>query len=101
MDTVEFMQQKIKEAHQIMKKVKVYLDEHTLQDHEGITIDYILFITILVARIGSLISVNAVLMIIAWFFPKPAVFLYLTLPIISFFKPEKKKTFDSKKENSD
>ena len=61
----------------------------------------VLFITILVARIGSLISVNAVLMIIAWFFPKPAVFLYLTLPIISFFKPEKKKTFDSKRETSD
>lgn len=40
MDTVEFMQQKIKEAHQIMKKVKVYLDEHTLKNHEGITIDY-------------------------------------------------------------
>lgn len=40
MDTVEFMQMKIKEAHQIMKKVKEYMDEHTLKDHEGITIDY-------------------------------------------------------------
>ena len=40
MDTVEFMQNKIKEAHQIMKKVKEYMDEHTLKNHEGITIDY-------------------------------------------------------------
>ncbi len=40
MDTVEFMQKKIKEAHQIMKRVKEYMDEHTLKNHEGLTIDY-------------------------------------------------------------
>ncbi len=40
MDTVEFMQKKIKEAHQVMKKVKEYLDEHTIKNHEGITLDY-------------------------------------------------------------
>ena len=50
----------------------------------------VLFITIIAARIGSLIIVNAVLMILAWFFPRPAMLLYLTLPILSFFKPENK-----------
>ena len=49
-----------------------------------------LFITIIVARIGSLIIINAILMILAWFFPRPAMLLYLTLPILSFFKPENK-----------
>ena len=50
----------------------------------------VLFITIIAARIGSLIIVNAILMILAWFFPRPAMLLYLTLPILSFFKPENK-----------
>lgn len=40
MDTVEFMQNKIREAHQIMKKVKEYMADNTFKNHDGIQIDY-------------------------------------------------------------
>ena len=40
MDTVQFMQSKIKEAHLVMKKVKEYLDNNTLKNHEGVSLDY-------------------------------------------------------------
>lgn len=47
-----------------------------------------LFLTIILARIGALLVVNAGLMILAWFHPRIAMLLYITLPIISFFTPE-------------
>ena len=48
-----------------------------------------LFITILTARIGYLVIINAILMVLAWFYPRPAMLLYLALPILSFFRPDK------------
>ncbi len=40
MTNVELMQNKIKEVHQIMHKVKEYMDEHTFKGGENIEIDY-------------------------------------------------------------
>ena len=48
-----------------------------------------LLFTILIARIGYLVIVNSILMLIAWFFPRAAMLLYLALPILSFFRTEK------------
>lgn len=47
-----------------------------------------LFFTIILARIGGLLIINAALMTLAWFHPRAAMLLYITLPIISFFTPE-------------
>lgn len=48
-----------------------------------------LFFTLMLGRIGSLVVVNALLMVFTCFHPKLASLLYLILPILSFFKPEK------------
>ncbi len=56
------------------------------QNHLG------LFIRMTIGRIASLLIANVILILVASRFPRQAMFLYLALPIISFFKPGGKKS---------
>ena len=49
-----------------------------------------LFFIILISHVGFLLVVNALLMVVAFFYPRWATVLYMVLPVISFFRPEKK-----------
>lgn len=47
-----------------------------------------LFFLIILTQIGGLIIINTGLMVLAWFHPRVAMMLYISMPIISFFLPE-------------
>ena len=47
-----------------------------------------LFFVMMVARVGFLLIVNAVLIVLSYFLPKWGILLYIILPIISFFRPK-------------
>lgn len=65
-----------------------------------------LFFRITFSRIGFVMIVNLVLVILAWYFPRQTVYAYVLLPILSFFRPDRRKShrekfFGNRKEVSD
>ena len=50
-----------------------------------------LFFRITLSRIGFVMIINLILIIFAWYFPQQTVYAYVLLPILSFFRPDRRK----------
>ena len=48
-----------------------------------------LFFKIVIARIGILVIINMVFIVLGYFFPQQAIFLYIVLPVVDFFRPQR------------